>query len=96
MGAIVKSKYGEYLTFADNKYADAAIFLIIVGVIVFIVAFLGCCGAIKEHYCMVTTFAVLLSIIFILEVAAGALGLAYRKKVCVVKTTYKPYSFHLV
>ena len=30
---------------------------------------------------MVTTFAVLLSIIFILEVAAGALGLAYRKKV---------------
>lgn len=81
VGAIVKSKYGEYLTFADNKYADAAIFLIIVGVIVFIVAFLGCCGAIKEHYCMVTTFAVLLSIIFILEVAAGALGFAYRKKV---------------
>lgn len=81
VGAIVKSKYGSYLTFADNKYADAAIFLIIVGVIVFIVAFLGCCGAIKESYCMVTTFAVLMVIIFILEIAAGALGFAYRKKV---------------
>ena len=77
----MKSKYGTYLTFADDKYADAAIFLIIVGVIVFIVAFLGCCGAIKEHYCMVTTFAIFMIVIFILEVAAGALGLAYKKKV---------------
>lgn len=81
VGAIIKSKYGNYLTFADSKYADAAIFLIIVGVVVFIVAFLGCCGAIKEHYCMVTTFSVFMVIIFILEVAAGALGLAYKKKV---------------
>ena len=46
---------------------------------------------------MVTTFAVLLSIIFILEVAAGALGLAYRKKVYIVKTIYNPYCpSHLV
>ena len=81
VGAIVKSKYGEYLTFADHKYADAAIFLICVGVIVFIIAFLGCCGAIKEHYCMVTTFAVFVVIIFILEIVAGVLGLVYKKKV---------------
>ncbi|XP_065051867.1 23 kDa integral membrane protein-like [Rhopilema esculentum] len=84
LGAVLKSKYGIYLTFADGKYADAAIFLIIVGVIVFIVAFLGCCGAIKEHYCMVTTFAIFMIVIFILEVAAGALGLAYKKKVVTV------------
>ena len=77
----MKSKYGEYLTFADSKYADAAIFLICVGVIVFIIAFLGCCGAIKEHYCMVTTFAVFMVIIFILEIVAGVLGLVYKKKV---------------
>ena len=32
---------------------------------------------------MVTTFAILLSVIFILEIAAGALGLAYKKKVLI-------------
>lgn len=84
VGAIVKSKYGQYLTFADSKYADAAIFLICVGVIVFIIAFLGCCGAIKEHYCMVTTFAVFMVIIFVLEIVAGVLGLVYKTKVTAV------------
>jgi len=49
-------------------------------VIVAVVGFLGCCGAIKENYCMVTTFAVLLGLIFVLEIAAGALAYAYRGK----------------
>ena len=61
-----------------------SVFIIIVGVIVFVIGFLGCCGAIKENYCMVTTFAILLGIIFILEIVAGALGFAYRKKVIVL------------
>ena len=81
IGAFLKVQYGDYLTFADNDYADAALFLIAVGVIVFVIAFLGCCGAIRENYCMITTFAVLLIIIFVLEITAGALGFAYRKKV---------------
>ena len=81
IGALIKVKYGEYLTFADNKYAEAALFLIAVGVIVFIIGFLGCCGAIRENYCMVTTFAVVLAIILILEIAAGVTGFVYKNKV---------------
>eukprot|EP00493_Phyllostaurus_siculus_P028157 UN28505 len=81
VGALIKSKYGTYLSFANAQYADAAIFIIVVGVIVFVVAFMGCCGAIKENYCMITTFATFMVIIFILEVAAGAMSLAYKKKV---------------
>ena len=83
-GAVIKVKYGDYLTFADNKYADAALFLISVGVIVFVIAFLGCCGAIRDSemsYKMVTTFAVLLVIIFVLEIAAAVLGFEYQTKV---------------
>ncbi|EDO28439.1 predicted protein, partial [Nematostella vectensis] len=45
-----------------------------------VVGFLGCCGAYKENYCMVTTFAVLLAFIFVLEIAAGALAYAYKGK----------------
>jgi len=81
VGAIIRDKYGDYFSYADNKFANAAVFIIIVGVIVFVIGFLGCCGAIKENYCMVTTFSVLLGIIFILEIVAGALGFAYKKKV---------------
>jgi len=81
IGAIIRDKYGDYFSYADNKFANAAVFIIIVGVVVFIIGFLGCCGAVKENYCMVTTFAVLLAIIFILEIVAGALGFTYKKKV---------------
>lgn len=81
VGGIISHNYGDYLSFADKKFATAATFIIIVGVIVFIIGFLGCCGAIKENYCMVTTFAVLLGIIFVLEIVAGILGFVYRSKV---------------
>lgn len=81
IGAIIRDKYGDYVSYADNKFANAAVFIIIVGVVVFVIGFLGCCGAVKENYCMVTTFAVLLAIIFILEIVAGALGFTYKKKV---------------
>merc|ERR1719411_1652834 len=81
IGAIIRDKYGDYFSYADNKFANAAVFIIIVGVVVFVIGFLGCCGAVKENYCMVTTFAVLLALIFILEIVAGSLGIAYRGKV---------------
>jgi len=83
IGSYIKSKYGDYLSYGEesSKFASVSVFIIIVGVIVFVIGFLGCCGAIKENYCMITTFAVLLGIIFILEIVAGALGFAYRKKV---------------
>jgi len=83
VGSIIKAKYGDYLSYGDDgsKFASVSVFIIIVGVIVFVIGFLGCCGAVRENYCMVTTFAILLGIIFILEIVAGALGFAYRKKV---------------
>lgn len=81
VGAVVEKKYGSEFEFLDTKYSNAPILLIAVGVIVFIIGFLGCCGACKDNYCMVTTFAVLLGVIFILEIVAGAIGFAYKGKV---------------
>jgi len=83
VGSYIKANYGDYLSYGDegSKFTSVSVFVIIVGVIVFVIGFLGCCGAVRENYCMVTTFAILLGIIFILEIVAGALGFAYRKKV---------------
>jgi len=81
IGAIARDKYGDEFVELSQQFSNAPVLIIAVGVIVFVVGFLGCCGAVKENYCMVTTFAVLLALIFILEIVAGALGVAYRNKV---------------
>jgi len=53
---------------------QVTIFGIIVGVVIFFIAFLGCCGAMKESKCLLTTYAVILIILFILEVIVGILA----------------------
>ena len=55
IGGIIKGKYGDFIQLSDSSITTGPIFLIIIGVIVAIVGFLGCCGAYKENYCMVTT-----------------------------------------
>nr|AAY53608.1 tetraspanin family protein [Branchiostoma belcheri tsingtauense] len=81
VGATVKIAFGDYFDFTGNAFASAPVFLIILGVFVSIIGFLGCCGAIKENYCMVTTFAGRLSLIFILEIAAGITGYVLRNDI---------------
>ncbi|KAI1897077.1 hypothetical protein AGOR_G00079400 [Albula goreensis] len=54
--------------------------LIVVGVIIFFISFFGCCGAWKENHCMVTTFAVLLSFIIIIEIGTAIAGYVFRGK----------------
>ncbi|XP_063821535.1 CD63 antigen-like [Ostrinia nubilalis] len=55
-------------------YTSGPVVLIIVGVIVFIVAFFGCCGAVKENHCMIITFSIFLLVIFVAVLAVGIAG----------------------
>ena len=55
VGAVIKLKYSAYIQVSSSGVITAPVFLIIIGAIIFIVGFLGCCGAWKENYCMVTT-----------------------------------------
>uniref|UniRef100_A0A0B7B361 Tetraspanin n=1 Tax=Arion vulgaris TaxID=1028688 RepID=A0A0B7B361_9EUPU len=80
-GAYVKIKLDEYYNFFGNTYMGPGILLIVVGVIIFLLAFFGCCGAVKENYCLTMTFAVTLGIIFILEIAGGIAGFVLRDKI---------------
>eukprot|EP00064_Thunnus_orientalis_P015736 superscaffoldBa00002975_g15793 len=70
----------------DPSASGAPIVLIGIGVVIFFIAFFGCCGAWKENYCMVTTFAILISLIIIVEIAAAIAGYIFRNKVshCIV------------
>ena len=55
VGAVIRAKYGDFVEISSSSLTTGPVFLIIIGVIVAIVGFLGCCGAYKENYCMVTT-----------------------------------------
>ncbi|XP_038216045.1 CD63 antigen-like isoform X1 [Zerene cesonia] len=46
---------------------------IIIGAIMFIIAFFGCCGAIRESHCMVVTYAIFLLVVIIMQVVLGVL-----------------------
>lgn len=64
-----------------DSFWPGAVLLIAVGSIVFLISFLGCCGAIRNSNVMVMSFAVLLIIIFILELTAAIAGYLLRAEV---------------
>jgi len=80
-GSYVNVKMDEYYDFFGSDYLGPGILLIVVGVMIFLIAFFGCCGAIKENHCLTMTFAVCLSLIFILEIAGGIAGFVLRDQV---------------
>ncbi|XP_015595080.1 CD63 antigen [Cephus cinctus] len=71
VGVLIHLKLTEFSdALADNVHLPS-ILLIVIGSIIFVIAFFGCCGAIRESHCMVVTFAVLLLTILIIQVAVG-------------------------
>ncbi|KAK5645237.1 hypothetical protein RI129_006537 [Pyrocoelia pectoralis] len=94
VGAIIHALYYHYSQFVDPSLGSAPILLIIVGVIVFVVAFFGCCGAVKENHCMIITFSAFLVIIFCLEMAAGVAGYVRRNDIESMLDTHLNNTMH--
>nr|CAH7713088.1 unnamed protein product [Callosobruchus chinensis] len=80
VGAKVKSNYSTYDNALDAKYFSLPNLLIATGVIIFLISFLGCYGAMKENWIMLMAFSVLLGVIFIFEFSAGIAGYVLRDK----------------
>ncbi|XP_017791370.1 PREDICTED: CD63 antigen-like isoform X2 [Habropoda laboriosa] len=55
----------------DTGVMFPSITLIVVGSIIFVVSFFGCCGAIRESHCMTITFASFLLFILLIQVAVA-------------------------
>uniref|UniRef100_T1JI90 Uncharacterized protein n=1 Tax=Strigamia maritima TaxID=126957 RepID=T1JI90_STRMM len=56
---------------APSVLEQAAYILIGAGAIIFLLGFLGCCGAFQESKCMLSTYAVFLTIFLGVEIGAG-------------------------
>lgn len=75
---------------------QASYILIATGAFIFIVSFLGYCGALRESQCLLTTYGICLLVILILEATAGGLAAAYKTKAeeetrNLLKTSIKTY-----
>uniref|UniRef100_A0A3Q0S2X3 Tetraspanin n=1 Tax=Amphilophus citrinellus TaxID=61819 RepID=A0A3Q0S2X3_AMPCI len=84
LGIVVQVSLHNTYKINDPSASGAPIILIGVGLVIFFISFFGCCGAFKENYCMVTTFAVLLSLIIIIEIAAAIVGYVFRNKLSTI------------
>ncbi|XP_055544058.1 CD63 antigen-like [Wyeomyia smithii] len=78
IGLTVQGAYHNFSDILDPQFFSVPTFLVVIGSLIFVIAFFGCCGAYKENYCMTLTFSVLLVLIFILELAAGISGYVLR------------------
>jgi len=70
-GAWSQIEAKNYLNFLGENYVNTPIFIIILGGVIFVIAFLGCCGAWKENRCLIYTYALFLAIILIAQIGAG-------------------------
>lgn len=77
-GVVIKIQNSNYYNYLGNSFLAASIILIVGGCIIAILGFFGCCGAIRENYCMTMTFAILLGLMIVLELAAGIAAYVLR------------------
>lgn len=81
LGIWLKVEKDDYMELSTFNFVSTSNIAIVVGVVIVLVAFLGCCGAINEVAPMLLAFFILMLIIFILEVAAGALAYSKRNEI---------------
>lgn len=54
VGLIIRGQYKKYQDFLDEHFFSLPFMLICIGVIMIVITFFGCCGALQENYCMIS------------------------------------------
>jgi len=73
-------KMAAYFDLLGDITINSATIFIIIGVVVTIISFFGCCGAIMENPCMMYTFASLMALMLLIEVGLTVVILIYKKE----------------
>lgn len=71
IGTTTYAVYEDFQHFLDSSYFLPASVLMILGGLIFVIAFFGCYGAIIESTCVVLVFAFLLTIVLIVEIGTA-------------------------
>lgn len=71
LGTYAKIHADNYFNFLGDQYVNTPIIVICVGIVIFVIAFFGCSGALQKNKCMLNTYATFLIIIFLAEIGAA-------------------------
>lgn len=71
------SQYGQL--FLEGIFT-LPILVLIVGIVITLLGFFGCCGAMKENSCMLYSYAFIVTILFLAELVLGILIAIYPEK----------------
>ncbi|XP_053558870.1 tetraspanin-33-like isoform X1 [Bombina bombina] len=71
----------------DSLTTDPAIMLIVVGILMFTITFIGCMGALRDLHLLLKIFAWMLGIVLILQFVAAVLGFLFSGMVLQKATT---------
>ncbi|VVC88766.1 23 kDa integral membrane protein-like [Leptidea sinapis] len=73
LGVAVQLQVSEVVNVIEGNFQVAPITAMVVGSIVFIIAFFGCCGAIRESNCMLVTYSLFMIILMLIKVTLAVL-----------------------
>lgn len=62
----------------SDNYIIVVSLMIVAGVVLILVGFLGCCGSIKDNRFMLIAFFVMILCVFLIELSAGIVAFTYR------------------
>jgi len=66
--------------FPENNPEIVPIVVVVLGSVIFIISFFGCCGAIRESQCMVSTYAFLLLVLVICQIVVAVFAFLYTEE----------------
>uniref|UniRef100_UPI00358EEAE0 CD63 antigen-like n=1 Tax=Myxine glutinosa TaxID=7769 RepID=UPI00358EEAE0 len=81
VGVMAHLKYSVFSVLTGQSIDYLIFAIILIGAIIFVVAFFGCCGAVRENNWMITLFTVLLILIFVAELGAGIAAYIFKQEV---------------
>jgi CD63 antigen len=67
LGITISSWSSDVNTLIDINMKAGSISILVTGAIIFLIAFLGCCGAIKENSCMLSTYGGVILILVVVQ-----------------------------
>ncbi|XP_043944763.1 tetraspanin-33 [Protopterus annectens] len=80
-GIGIYARFGKHAAAMSYLSVDPTVLLIVVGFLMFIITFCGCIGSLRENICLLRTFCICLTIVFLMQLACGVLGFIFSDKV---------------
>ena len=70
-GVVIQLAYRQYLDFLDHGLLSIPAFLLLTGLLIFLISVCGCCGSLGEHHCLTSTYSWILGTLFLLQLLIG-------------------------